>query len=66
MMPDGGGRARPDKRAIAAKAALACVEDGVTLRDAMGRFQIGWTLLRQAVAKLRAERAAVGAGSSAP
>lgn len=57
-MPTGGRLPRPDKRAIARKAALAVVDDGVTIADAKERFRIGWTLIRTAVAALRAERAA--------
>lgn len=63
MMPPGGGRIQRNKRAIAEKAALAVVDDGVTLEDAVARFGVGWTLLRQAVARLRAERAAAANGA---
>jgi hypothetical protein len=56
-MPIYGGRLRTDKRAAADRAAIACTDEGVTRRDAMARFRIGWTYLRQAIARLRAERA---------
>lgn len=57
-MPIYGGRIRTDKRAAADRAAIACTDEGVTRKDAMARFHVGWTYLRQAIARLRAERAA--------
>jgi hypothetical protein len=49
---------RRDKRALAARAAVVCLDEGVLLRDAMARFGIGWTILCAAVTRLRNERAA--------
>lgn len=57
MMHRDDGRPRRDKQAIAAKAAIAVVDDGLIMKDAMDRFQIGRPLLKAAVETLRAERA---------
>lgn len=55
--PD-GARMKPDRRAQAAKAARVVVEDGVTRKDAMARFGVGWTYLKAAIKQFKDARAA--------
>lgn len=57
MMRPGDGRPQRDKHAIARKAAKACIEDGLTVKEAKARFQIGRPLLLAAIKELRAELA---------
>lgn len=57
MMHPEDGRPQRDKHAIAAKAAIAVVDDGVSVKDAMARFQIGRPLIDAAVKALREARA---------
>lgn len=59
-MPLWSARKKLDKHALAAKAAVAVIDDGVTQEAACGRFGIGWKLVRDAVRRLRSERAAGG------
>lgn len=54
------GRVRLDKRAIAARAARVCLDENVTVKNALTRFRVGRTRLLQAIAALRAERASGG------
>jgi hypothetical protein len=58
MMKRYDGRPQRDKHAIARKAAVACVDEGVAIKDAMGRFAIGRPSLLAAIKALRAEREA--------
>jgi len=57
-MPVEGGRVRRDLRGATERAAIRVLDEGVTMRDAQAGFGIGRTRLAQAIAKLRAERAA--------
>lgn len=51
------GRIQRDKRADAMRAARRVVDEGVRRKDAQREFGIGWTYLKEAIAKLHAERA---------
>lgn len=53
----GDGRIIRDLRAIAARSAVAVVDDGVTVKDAQGRFSLGRPMIVAAVKALRASRA---------
>ena len=52
------------KRELADRAAKVVLDEDVSRRNAMERFGIGWVTLCAAIAKLRAERAAVQAGGA--